>query len=576
MSKKSPKEILWVSILVSLSLMVLVSLFLWPATGWLVRLQLISQILPIAAQDREADERRVAEANPLDYQIQLARTLTTPYPVDSTRPMNSLPNSTVKVQRLHELATRFPNEPSVYAHALRFATMGAVLLRRQEQDELLAVPPVNSAAKVRQIKPEDLEAFERDAANGERLAPDNAYFPLMRAIGFYAVHKDAEAIAAIHRAGLKTRYEDFTSMEFSCVDKFSTLAHGQRGVIARTAMAAAILFPHYAQIRALSRMGTVSAIHMELNGNAEEGFAIRRDLMRAGALMREQGHSLICNLVGIAVTAIPVGRPGGTPAIKSPDDYSKLTEDQKIQRSREKREKYYRYIASIGHADEARWIEAEADAGMQVKAACKKIGAVGPFSTGALLQTGCWWLLNLLTLTNAIGLLILGAAAGLASTIAPKKHLKLCRGLFGLIIAGVFALWLFNVERGLTNWVTAPIQLFQAIGNMQDNNTDMHGAEMLLQIGAMTLALALPLLLMLIIGILSMTMKVPLATGLGRGLRGLALPLACLLFIAYGLLVVGTARSETNLNTVLESNAAHEGQTIASMLGQKWPGAAPR
>ena len=103
MSKKSPKEILWVSILVSLSLMVLVSLFLWPATGWLVRLQLISQILPIAAQDREADERRVAEANPLDYQIQLARTLTTPYPVDSTRPMNSLPNSTVKVQRLHEL-----------------------------------------------------------------------------------------------------------------------------------------------------------------------------------------------------------------------------------------------------------------------------------------------------------------------------------------------------------------------------------------------------------------------------------------------------------------------------------------
>ena len=295
MSESKPKP--YGMLLVFLALATLTGLFVWPATGWLVRLQLVSQVLPPIG-NREAAQRQVAEANPRDYDIQLARALTAPFPG------HGQPDSIVKVQRLRDLAARFPDEPSLYAHSLRFATQGQVRLHRNEQDELSA-PSNTPKPKAEPTAAADLAAFDNDAANGERLDPDNAYFPLMRAVGLYDARRDAEAIAAIHRAGQKTRYEDYANSEFGVVDKFFTLAHGRRGAIARTSMAASILFPQYSQIRAVARMGTVSAIHAELSGNAEEGFAIRRDMMRAGALMRVQGHSLICNLVGIAMTAIP-------------------------------------------------------------------------------------------------------------------------------------------------------------------------------------------------------------------------------------------------------------------------------
>ena len=54
-----------------------------------------------------------------------------------------------------------------------------------------------------------LEAFDRDAAAGERLDPDNAFFPLMRSVGLFAEHRDDEALAAIQRAGAKPRFQEY-------------------------------------------------------------------------------------------------------------------------------------------------------------------------------------------------------------------------------------------------------------------------------------------------------------------------------------------------------------------------------
>jgi hypothetical protein len=422
---------------------------------------------------------------------------------------------------------------------------------------------------VKPSAPEALAAFDNDAANGERLDPDNAYFSLIRAVGLYDAHRDAEAIAAIHRAGQKTHYEDYANSEFPILDRFFTLAHGQRGAMARTSMAASILFPQYSQMRGVARMGTMSAVQVELDGKAEEGFAIRRDLMRAGALMRVQGHSFICNLVGIAMTAIPAARPGGAPAEKST---SSLTETERTQRSKDKQEKYFAYLRGIGHGDEARWAEAEMQAGAKVKEIGLKLSDVGPYSTASLRNTCFWWAANILTLTNAIGLLILGAAAAFAAAVSPGRRLKLWRGVFGLAVAGVFALWLMNVNRGVTEWVSAPIQMVQSVSSMQGESTNYQGTEAAARVIALVLALALPILMVTVIGIASLVSKVPFCTGLGRGLRGLVLPVACTLFLLYSLLLVGTARHEARMSADLAAMTTQDGPFLASQTGQTWPG----
>ena len=562
MSERKPREML----LVVLAVLVLGGLCAWPATRWIVRLQLVQPLLPSFLNNREAQARSVAEENPRDYSVQLARALTLPTP-------NNVPyQSEARVQRLHELAARFPNEPSLYAHTLRYATQGQVIVHRSEQDELSAAPPAASRAMPKLATAENLAAFDNDAANGERLDPDNAYFPLLRAAGLFEAHRDAEAVAAIHRAGQKTRYEDYSNSEFAALDNFSKLAHGENGSMARIASAASLLFPQYAQIRAVARMGTVSAVHAELGGKAEEGFAIRHDLMRAGALMRVQGHTIICNLVGIAVTVIPTARPGGAPAVKAPDNQ---TQAQREQRARDNQEKYFAYLRGIGHAEDVKWAQAEFEAGRQAKQVANKVGEVGPFSTSALCWTCFWWAADLLTMTNAIGLLILGAAAALAAAVRPKTRLMLWRGVLTLATLALFGLWLFNVERNITDWVTTPLQMTQAVSDMQGGESNYGGLEAKGRVVALCLALALPIGMSILILGISISSKVPFTTGLGRGLRGLALPVACVLCLLYGALLMGTVRHEKQMNAAVEGITTNEGAYTASQSGQTWPGPTP-
>src|SRR5438876_457325 len=78
-----------------------------------------------------------------------------------------------------------------------------------------------------------LPAYDREGAEGERLDRDNAYFPFMRAAGLLAGHRDAEALAAIRRAGAKARWDDY------CYDVEEPLgrlaqATGPRGALSRT------------------------------------------------------------------------------------------------------------------------------------------------------------------------------------------------------------------------------------------------------------------------------------------------------------------------------------------------------
>ena len=69
-----------------------------------------------------------------------------------------------------------------------------------------------------------------------------------------------------------------------------------------------------------------------------------------------------------------------------------------------------------------------------------------------------------------------------------------------------------------------------------------------------------------------MFQRVPLATGLGRGLRGIAIPTAALMFLLYGVSLLPTAYMESIDNTYLAQVTGNEPRHFAEVIGKVWPG----
>ncbi len=542
---------------------ILLTLALLPATRWLLCLQTRALVLPsFLAGNREDRESCVAQSHPGDYPIQVARAL--------SMPLSPGTPAAARIQRLNALTERFPNEPTLYAHLLRYYTMGTVGLHREEQNEL-SPEPVSHADKPKHSLPADLAAFDAAAAQGERLDPNNAYFPFIRAAGLYEAGRDADAIAAVHRAAQKTRYEDYASAEFQAKDRFYALAHGRQNGIERVSLSAALLFPHFAILRGVARMNTISAVHAELAGNSELGIQLRHDTMRMGDMMRVQGRSLIANLVGIAIAAIPQSRPGGAPVVKSSSNATTDAEREKLLQA--KREKYYAYLRSIGHDDEARFAKAELEAGLQARNVSKKITdnmtEKGPYGIRSLVKTGVWWVATLLTLSNALGLLIVGSLAFLAAKAHPAKNANMWRGALGVAAAVLLGLLVVNVNRLAVDMYATPIQLMNLSGN---SVYDAHTGELVTRALGTVFALGFPLLLLGMVAVVSRKAWADFSANLGRWLRSLAVPMACGLLIIYSLLLLGTARQEEQLRVGLDKMVTHEAVYNASQAGLTWPG----
>src|SRR5438477_11591796 len=103
------------SLFIGLTLGVVVALFLWPATRWLVAQQ-VGMALHVSSSPLNLPDsamaKQIADRHPADFSLQLAAALTVPPSTIET------PGSVLKRQRLQELAKRFPENPAVYANLL--------------------------------------------------------------------------------------------------------------------------------------------------------------------------------------------------------------------------------------------------------------------------------------------------------------------------------------------------------------------------------------------------------------------------------------------------------------------------
>jgi hypothetical protein len=682
-------------ILIGLAIGVLLALLIAPETGWLARNQLGAIIfmntsgrLVGASGDRLTQTyASIAKRHPNDFQVQLAYTYMTAD--HGLPPSNYQLLGDPRVAAVRGLIPRFGDKPSLYANILRYCTTGELHPGDRPEDSLLMGQQPVAGPHEEKPSPQVFAAYDQDAATGERLDPENAYFPLMRAAGLFAQYKDDAAIAEVLRAGRGTKFDDYSTDEVEGKWKLNEDMVGGKLALPRLAIAAALLFPHYADMREVARIAVYKAILLEQSGNVDQGLAIRFALMHCGSLMRVQSTSVIGSLVGIAITRTAMIRPGGAPHI-GPVPHEAVDDLQ-----RKEVDTFYSYLVQVGRIREAAWVRAESAAGDQVKAVIRQ-GTAANIFVMAPVRAGVWWGVDMLVLSCACWLIILGITASLLSRTAQIQSgeplrvpirwgistafivlsmgivvavilsnldkatisvsltllfvyvLVLIRAFsiskkFGLtlllimplaaiatVVIGelVPALWLFVVSceaaalvvlliwlvvRGgrlkippsdwLSKTVAARKEEFQSglkafgitfaafvllggiaywqihwlvdISSILSALSNTTSGSVVAETGIVVEIAVIAVLFILpagVMGIVSLVRKVPLSITLTQGYRNWAVPIASLLLIGYGGLVLATLSAEREGNYVLEQIAHHEGAYYAQMAGQKWVG----
>ena len=598
---------------------VLTGLSLHPATGWICRVQLQTAVCVTPALMKNLEgagpsQKTVVAQHPQDFNLQFARAF--------------LKGSSEQYRTaLRALVPQFPNEPSLRAAILRFDTMGAVKPLHRDDENLLSSTKPKDAPPEKPLDPAALAAFEAEAEAGERLAPDNAYFPLMRAIGLYGAGRDAEARAALHRAAQKPLYNDYVREEAEARWALSRAAYGNPGTIAEVAQSAAILFPHYAYLRSTARIALAQAIRAEQAGNAEEGMQLRKDLRTVGGLMRRDATSIIGGLVGSAIANISAGRPGGH---EIPD----WKESKGDARNALALSAYKAYCEKIGHSDEARAFQQEWEKGDRVRKLNAKAsaGGAGIFEMDRLAYLGALWLLGCVVLSAVFTSVLLGGLLkGLSATgriregkpahpgvtaglwfflgngvlsllaVATMKLFPIVSGFCwgGSTVAAVYALWVLiryaepgqrrialgvacatvAVSGGVLALSLLPVLgggrmwygLLIGLGGSSEGESTATPVSVLRVLGLGLGLWLLPALVTAGLMLQSRLRRVPVTVGVVRGFPRLALPLATVLVFLFAGIVWNTAQQEAQYQSELRQMIQHEGRYNARLLGEAWP-----
>jgi hypothetical protein len=615
---------------------------LLPNTGWIVRQQVQATVAGTTSLARReavddqilARQEKAATEKSTDFPFQMALAM---------RKVSGAPGAmdmTGKVTALKGLEDRFPSEPALQAAILRELCRGtSPLTNRKDQDEL--EPPRKETERISRatetpVNPVLQADWRHAAETGAKLDPDNAFFPMMQAIGLFAENRDAEALAAIRYAGTRARYDDY--MRPVATGAWELAEAGQNDqipVISRTALSAAILLPQYAVLRAMARVTVVGAVHLELAGKAEEGFAVRQALARCGARMRTDSNWIIGNLVGTAIASIAQSRPGGAPA---------LSRDPKMpseERTQLRLKQYEDYLGRIGHPEEIAWVEHEVTARKDLRSIVNKGLDKGPASLASLMSIMGLWGAGIALLGNTLWMVLFGALAtglsrterirngkplsrsvawGLGLSVAPVAGVAVAGGtdilspvgglgflaaalLFGVVIAphllqrrqaakaevkgeesGTPPTRLqFPVLLGTIAVVTGMAALLFWIGGSLGTYTSYTNGILgykpsstdpegvIVRLVSMALTVGLPVLTGIVLIIASRVRRVPVSVGMVRGFARAALPMTACLSLFYVVVVGVTSVREAAGREGLARNVAHEGRACADVVGREWP-----
>jgi hypothetical protein len=132
-----------------------------------------------------------------------------------------------------------------------------------------------------------------------------------------AAHEDAQAFTALSRAVRKTAWREYVQDEVAMHRMYAEFNFGEQGYLGEFVRQSSILFPHYAQLRGLSRALVGQAILLEQAGRTQDALKIRTALRKVSYRISVESTSDIGSLVGIAMHGISTGRINGIPPIKA-------------------------------------------------------------------------------------------------------------------------------------------------------------------------------------------------------------------------------------------------------------------
>lgn len=543
----------WVSILLAMATGFLVLLHFCPQTGWLLRAQFGD---PQLSQDdithlkfggrvpRQPLMALLQSRQWTDYEGCLLKAI-------HATPVGTETESTARMRALWAMVPQFGNQPGLYAHILRFYSLDAVRCIRAE-DWLISCPTVPPGFKPTICDPKVLALFDWAAAAGEKLDPDNAFFPHMRAGGLLAGYQDKKAIKEILRAGQLSGWEDYVREEAEAYEVVCSEAGHHPTVMEQEVVDADILTPHYGLCRAAARTIRFKAVQAEASGNRMEGLALRHALMKVGSAMRYHSGIITGSLIGIAIIELSLYRPGGAPIPSA--SATGNTEAAKQARWQE----YYHYLTSIHQTDEVRWVQGEEIANQRVRSIALKARGVSVLRDGGINRLVVYWLVDMILLANALWLLLLGGMAALRM----RRSYQLILFAVGSIAIVILGIWTWQAH-----WIT--FDSFEVLFSEADILFEMTDG---MRLGIFVLSLAAPLLLIIGAVIRSFHLQKTVGRYVVGALQNTAPALAAMLLIGYAGMVVLTARLESSIQADTHRLFTQGNRVWAEKAHQEWPG----
>lgn len=512
-------------------------------------------------------ERAFIAAHPDDANLQFGGALRGNIsPVDAQMALGS----EERAEQLRKVASKFPDHPEILAATLRAESQNEMLVHRAEASQFLENRPApKTGSVVAKPKISDAAAVKRfidQCLVGERIDPDNTYFPLLRAMAYTELRQDKDAFAALHLAAGKKLWREYIPEEFVANRTVNRAMYGRTGLIPEMAISAAIVFPHYSSMRELSRVVAAEAIRLEMQGRVSEGMALRRDLFDVSERIRNESTSLIGSLVGSAMLDVSRMRPGGMLEVKPKQTRNDGPTAEEVKVTRElNRKRFVDFATKHGEgAFAARAIES-AKLGDDIRETSQKGMDRGVYGMELITRLVIGQGVGLILLSNLVWMLILGAIT--AAVVRSPRFVAGNRLAPGPFVASVAGIALAMVVSGAVTGMSVGYTV-GALNGM----TGEAGSVLPMAAVAAGLVLVFPTLLTIVLAIwAAVNKRASFTRTITGGFAAIALPAAAVMALAWVGVVYYSAGLDAQGSAELVEMLQHEGQYIFRIMGKKWP-----
>ena len=262
-------------------------------------------------------------------------------------------------ERMSDISRENPSDMGILALAARKGTQGSFRIDRPELENI-ASPSIDSKGVPLQVTPlreithpDAIARMRADCARGEKLDPENAFWPLMMASVHLSAHEDKEAFDALMRASTKAAWREYVQDEIGMHRAYAKFRFGDQGYLGELVRQTSILFPHYASLRGLSRALVGHAILLEQAGRTQDALKIRTALRKVSLKMSLESTSDIGSLVGIAMHSISTSRVKGIPPLKVKAGDAGQAEAARKAVALGNMQRYLDHARAVGQLDEA-------------------------------------------------------------------------------------------------------------------------------------------------------------------------------------------------------------------------------